>query len=152
MPSGWKVSVSDEDGARQAEAEQFSVISWQFSVKRRRTRQSGIFGVRRPGCRFFCVGTLCQLQKRELSSPTPHRDIFVRAQPQSGGKPPHSKLSRSLHLAARREGLRGRVYARDSTYNLRIELKCGLEFGVSVRADFAVEIDFFVLRGGPFHR
>jgi len=27
----------------------------------------------------------------------------------------------------------------------------GLEFGVGVRADFAVQIDFFVLRGGPFH-
>lgn len=26
-----------------------------------------------------------------------------------------------------------------------------LEFGVGVRADFAVEIDFFVLRGDPFH-
>jgi hypothetical protein len=27
-----------------------------------------------------------------------------------------------------------------------------LEFGVGVRADFAVEIDFFMLRCGPFHR
>ena len=26
-----------------------------------------------------------------------------------------------------------------------------LEFGVGVRADFAVQIDFFVLRGDPFH-
>ena len=26
-----------------------------------------------------------------------------------------------------------------------------LEFSVGVRADFAVQIDFFVLRGGPFH-
>jgi len=26
-----------------------------------------------------------------------------------------------------------------------------LEFGVGVRADFAVEIDLFVLRGDPFH-
>jgi hypothetical protein len=32
------------------------------------------------------------------------------------------------------------------------KLKFGsLEFGVGVRADFAVEIDFFVLRCGPFH-
>ena len=27
-----------------------------------------------------------------------------------------------------------------------------LEFGVAVRADFAVEVDLFVLRCGPFHR
>jgi hypothetical protein len=27
----------------------------------------------------------------------------------------------------------------------------GLKFGVGVRADFAVEIDLFVLRGDPFH-
>jgi hypothetical protein len=27
----------------------------------------------------------------------------------------------------------------------------GLELGVGVRADFAVQVDFFVLRGGPFH-
>ena len=26
-----------------------------------------------------------------------------------------------------------------------------LEFGVGVGANFAVEVDFFVLRGGPFH-
>jgi hypothetical protein len=26
-----------------------------------------------------------------------------------------------------------------------------LKFGVGVRADFAVQIDFFVLRGDPFH-
>src|SRR5882762_10000453 len=26
-----------------------------------------------------------------------------------------------------------------------------LEFGVGVRADFAVQVDFFVLRSGPFH-
>jgi len=26
-----------------------------------------------------------------------------------------------------------------------------LEFGVGVRADFAVQVDFFVLRGYPFH-
>ena len=26
-----------------------------------------------------------------------------------------------------------------------------LEFGVGVRANFAVQIDFFVLRGDPFH-
>ncbi len=26
-----------------------------------------------------------------------------------------------------------------------------LEFRVGVRADFAVEVDFFVLRCGPFH-
>jgi hypothetical protein len=26
-----------------------------------------------------------------------------------------------------------------------------LEFGVSVRADFAVQVDFFVLRGNPIH-
>jgi hypothetical protein len=26
-----------------------------------------------------------------------------------------------------------------------------LEFGVGVRADFAVQIDLFVLRGDPFH-
>ena len=26
-----------------------------------------------------------------------------------------------------------------------------LDFGVGVRADFAVQIDFFVLRCGPFH-
>jgi hypothetical protein len=27
----------------------------------------------------------------------------------------------------------------------------GLEFGVGVRADFAVQVDLFVLRCGPFH-
>jgi hypothetical protein len=27
-----------------------------------------------------------------------------------------------------------------------------LEFGVGVRADFAVQLDFFMLRGNPFHR
>lgn len=27
----------------------------------------------------------------------------------------------------------------------------GLEFGVGVGADFTIQIDFFVLRGGPFH-
>jgi hypothetical protein len=27
----------------------------------------------------------------------------------------------------------------------------GLKFGVGVRADFAVQIDLFVLRGDPFH-
>jgi hypothetical protein len=27
----------------------------------------------------------------------------------------------------------------------------GLEFGVGVRADFAVQVDLFVLRGNPFH-
>ena len=27
----------------------------------------------------------------------------------------------------------------------------GLEFGVGVRADFAVQVDHFVLRGNPFH-
>ena len=27
-----------------------------------------------------------------------------------------------------------------------------LEFGVAVRTDFAVEVDLFVLRCGPFHR
>jgi hypothetical protein len=27
----------------------------------------------------------------------------------------------------------------------------GLDFGVGVGVDFAVEVDFFVLRGGPFH-
>jgi hypothetical protein len=27
----------------------------------------------------------------------------------------------------------------------------GLKLGVGVRADFAVEVDLFVLRGGPFH-
>jgi hypothetical protein len=27
----------------------------------------------------------------------------------------------------------------------------GLEFGVGVRADFAVQVDLFVLRGSPFH-
>jgi hypothetical protein len=31
------------------------------------------------------------------------------------------------------------------------EVFCELEFGVGVRAYFAVEIDLFVLRGDPFH-
>jgi hypothetical protein len=33
----------------------------------------------------------------------------------------------------------------------RYALLEGLQFGVGVRADFAVEIDLFVLRGNPFH-
>jgi hypothetical protein len=33
----------------------------------------------------------------------------------------------------------------------RYTLLEGLKFGVGVRADFAVEIDLFVLRGNPFH-
>jgi hypothetical protein len=31
------------------------------------------------------------------------------------------------------------------------ELSEVLQFGVGVRADFAVQVDFFVLRCGPFH-
>jgi len=31
------------------------------------------------------------------------------------------------------------------------ELLEGLELGVGVRVDFAVEVDLFVLRGNPFH-
>jgi len=27
----------------------------------------------------------------------------------------------------------------------------GLKLGVGVRANFAIEVDFFVLRGNPFH-
>jgi hypothetical protein len=33
----------------------------------------------------------------------------------------------------------------------RYTLLEGLKFGVGVRADLAVEVDLFVLRGNPFH-
>jgi hypothetical protein len=50
---------------------------------------------------------------------------------------------------------KGRALARPSkSKELMIKaIRCEkLELSVGVGADFAVEIDFFVLRGGPFHR
>jgi len=42
------------------------------------------------------------------------------------------------HLRRLKAGARGKV----------LEI---LQFGVRVRTDFAIQIDFFVLRGNPFH-
>jgi hypothetical protein len=54
------------------------------------------------------------------------------------GKPPPAAEPRTLmRILARRTMTAGRGQ--------------GLQLGVGVRANFAVQVDFFVLRGGPFH-
>ena len=72
-------------------------------------------------------------------------NLGLRARPKTRKSPACAIAVGASAIPLRKPTARGRAE------DLNFHSVCELEFSVSVRADFAVQIDYFMLRCGPFH-